>query len=94
MRPRRGRRRDGDAAHPIVGGAAADGAPSGAENDRYAVARERGIYERVAAPNPLRIEDIVQRIVDNRARFEKRNAKREKKELDYVTKQKTYVREL
>ena len=75
--------------------AAADGrAPSGAENDRYAVARERGIYERVAAPNPLRIEDIVQRIVDNRARFEKRNAKREKKELDYVTTQKTYVREL
>ena len=75
-------------------GADANGAPPGAENDRYALARERGIYERVAAPNPLRIEDIVQRIVDNRARFEKRNAKREQKELEYVTKQKTYVQEL
>ena len=69
-----------------------------AQAGTYAAAADDGepdaAWIAVAAPNALRIEDIVQRIVDNRARFERRNAKREKKELDYVTKQKTYVREL
>lgn len=62
--------------------------------DRWATARELGIFRAAPSAHPLSTEDIVQRIFTNRVRYEKRNAGREKKELDYVTKQKTYVREL
>ena len=43
---------------------------------------------------PLRLADIVTRIIDNRTRYEARNAKREKKELKYITSEKTYIPEL
>ena len=39
----------------------------------------------------LRLSDIVSRVVNNRARFEARNLKREKRELNYMLNQKTYV---
>jgi len=42
----------------------------------------------------LRATDIVTRIIENRKRFEARNAKREKKEITYMLHQKTYVEEL
>ena len=42
---------------------------------------------------PLRLEEIVRRIVDNRAKYEQRNATREKKELKYVQ-EKAFVEEL
>ena len=44
--------------------------------------------------HPLRLEEIVRRIVDNRAKYEQRNATREKKELNYVLHEKAYVEEL
>ena len=37
---------------------------------------------------------IVSRIIDNRARYEARNAKREKKELNYIHNEKRFVEEL
>ena len=40
------------------------------------------------------MDAIVERIIANRARFEARNAKREKKELHYMQNQKQFVREL
>ena len=62
--------------------------------DRYAVPRERGLFRSSEHQNPLRMADIVMRIIDNRTRFEARNLKREKKELNYVLHEKAYVEEL
>jgi len=62
--------------------------------DVYAVPKARGIYRTCARRPSLRLEDIVARIIANRQRFEARNAKRERKELDYVLNQKAYVEEL
>ena len=71
-------------------------APSPARQavDRYAVARGMGRYAQGERTHPLRLAGIVSRIVDNRRKYEARNAKREKKELDYVENQKVYVEEL
>jgi len=63
--------------------------------DRYAVPREQGMYRTIAQrSSTLRATDIVTRIIENRKRFEARNAKREKKEITYMLHQKTYVEEL
>lgn len=63
--------------------------------DRFAVPRAAGILQPTTAPRcSISQDDVVQRIVANRARYEKRNAKRGKKETDYLTKTKTYVEEL
>eukprot|EP00908_Phaeocystis_cordata_P019494 Transcript_3103.p1 GENE.Transcript_3103~~Transcript_3103.p1 ORF type:complete len:481 (-),score=217.42 Transcript_3103:93-1535(-) len=84
----------------VVGGVddneatAAGGVPE-ADEARYRVPRELGVFQQRHAPaDPLRLEQIVQRIVENRARYEKRNTTREKKELAYMQEQKTYVQEL
>ena len=68
------------------------GAPPKA--DRFAVPREMGILRRGEPRHPLRLADIVTRIIDNRTRYEARNAKREKKELNYMLHQKTFIEEL
>ena len=41
----------------------------------------------------MTLADIVARIIDNRARYEARNAKREKRELNYM-RDKTFIEEL
>ena len=71
------------------------GAPGGGDGggDRYAAARELGRYADAEQAHPLRLEEIVRRIVDNRAKYEQRNATREKKELKYVQ-EKAFVEEL
>ena len=48
----------------------------------------------MANRHPLRTSDIVTRIIDNRTRYEARNAKREPRELNYLQNEKTFVREL
>ena len=62
--------------------------------DRFAVPRAMGILRPGEPRLPLRLADIVTRIIDNRTRYEARNAKREKKELKYITSEKTYIQEL
>ena len=63
--------------------------------DRFAVPRMMGILHLGETQRyPLRHADIVTRIIENRTRYEARNAKREKKELDYMRNQKTYIEEL
>ena len=63
--------------------------------DRFAVPRVMGILHLGETQRyPLRHADIVTRIIENRTRYEARNAKREKKELDYMRNQKTYIEEL
>ena len=69
-------------------------AGSAGSADRYAVPREMGILRRSERRHPLRLPQIVARIIDNRARFEARNLKREKRELNYMLTQKTYIEEL
>ena len=58
-----------------------------------AAARELGRYADAEQAHPLRLEEIVRRIVDNRAKYEQRNATREKKELKYVQ-EKAFIEEL
>jgi len=62
--------------------------------DRFAVPRELGILHEGEMRHSLRLCDIVARIMENRARYEARNAKREKKELNYMLNQKTFIAEL
>ena len=62
--------------------------------DPHAVSKETGIYRPCGKPSTLRLAEIVTRIIANRQRYEARNAKRERKELDYVLNQKAYVEEL
>jgi len=62
--------------------------------DPYAVPKAKGLYVACTKQPVLRLADIVERIITNRQRFEARNAKRERKELDYVLNQKVYVEEL
>eukprot|EP00316_Scyphosphaera_apsteinii_P008736 CAMPEP_0119314484 /NCGR_PEP_ID=MMETSP1333-20130426/32898_1 /TAXON_ID=418940 /ORGANISM="Scyphosphaera apsteinii, Strain RCC1455" /LENGTH=476 /DNA_ID=CAMNT_0007319599 /DNA_START=226 /DNA_END=1656 /DNA_ORIENTATION=+ len=62
--------------------------------DRYAAARQCGASIYIQQTRSLRTDDIVNRIIEGRQRFEKRNGKREMKELHYIQHEKSYVREL
>jgi hypothetical protein len=79
-----------DAGRPSVN---VNGRPS-IPTDPHAVPKEKGIYRPCGKPTTLRLAEIVTRIIANRQRYEARNAKRERKELDYVLNQKAYVEEL
>ena len=68
--------------------------PSAASVDRFAIPREMGILRPGERRHPLRMTDIVTRIIENRTRYEARNAKREKKELNYMLNEKTFIEEL
>eukprot|EP00455_Lapot_gusevi_P021212 TRINITY_DN222_c0_g1_i3.p1 TRINITY_DN222_c0_g1~~TRINITY_DN222_c0_g1_i3.p1 ORF type:complete len:251 (+),score=92.21 TRINITY_DN222_c0_g1_i3:43-753(+) len=61
--------------------------------DPYAAAKLRGIYVQVETTVPLTTPDVVERIIGNRIKYERRNASREKKELDYI-KNRQYVAEI
>ncbi len=61
---------------------------------RYALPQERGIYRRLPSPSLTTTRSIVQRIVDNRAAFEARNAKKVASEAAYYSASKDYVKEV
>lgn len=61
---------------------------------RYALPRERGILRLLPSPSSVTTQSIIQRIVDNRAAFEARNAKKVASEEAYYSKSKDYVQEL
>ena len=62
--------------------------------DCYAEVKAMGIYREIDTSYLLETEDVVERIVENRLKYEKRNAKRSVKEKDYLTGQKQYVAEI
>lgn len=62
--------------------------------DPYAVAKELGIYKEIETSRSLSTDDVVHRLIDNRLKYENRNAKRSVKELNYLKGQKTYVAEI
>ena len=66
----------------------------GVRDDCYAEVKAMGIYREIDTSYLLETEDVVERIVDNRLKYEKRNAKRSVKEKDYLTGQKQYVAEI
>lgn len=61
--------------------------------DPYTVAAELNIVRQVQSRSELTVEKILQRIVQNRDAYVKRNEKKEAAELEYVTKHKKYVQE-
>ena len=63
-------------------------------DDCYSEVKAAGIYREIDTSYLLETEDVVERIVDNRLKYEKRNAKRSVKEKDYLTGQKQYVAEI
>ena len=62
--------------------------------DPYAEVKELGMYREIDTSYLLETEQVVERIVDNRLKFEKRNEKRSAKEKTYLTSQKQYVQEI
>lgn len=64
------------------------------ESARYALPRERGMFKLLPSPSGTTTVSIIQRIVDNRAAFEARNAKKVASETAYYTASKDYVKEV
>ena len=57
------------------------------------VPRSMGILKVFESPSPLRVSDIIQRIMDHREEFTKRNKSKAAKEAAYITSQKHFVEE-
>lgn len=62
--------------------------------ERYAVPRALGKFVQGERAHPLCMVDIVRRIIENRGKYEIRNAKRERRERDWYENEKAYVEEL
>jgi len=52
--------------------------------DPYEVPKSLGIYKEVKSTNGLTTTDLIQRIIDNRIKYESRNKKKEAKEVKYI----------
>jgi len=52
------------------------------------------MYREIDSSNSLNTETVVERIIQNRLKYEKRNEKRTVKELNYLTTQKQFIREI
>jgi ethanolamine-phosphate cytidylyltransferase len=63
-------------------------------NDPYAAIRNLNIYQEIETSHFLRTSDVVERIINNRLKYEKRNEKRSAKEVAYLTNQKQFIAEL
>lgn len=61
---------------------------------RYALPRERAMFRLLPSPSATTTRSIIQRIMDNRAAFEARNAKKVASEAAYYTTSKDYVKEV
>ena len=65
----------------------------GGDAEAYVTARERGMFKSVRSGSTLTTEELVARIIANRARFVERNTSKEAAEREYM-KRKTYVKEV
>ena len=54
---------------------------------RYAYPKQQGVFRELPSPCSTTTRDIIKRIVDNRAAFEARNAKKVASEAAYYAKQ-------
>jgi len=55
-----------------------------ADDDPFAVPRKLGILKTVSSPRKITTSEIVQRIINNRQKYEERNRKKEAKELKEI----------
>jgi ethanolamine-phosphate cytidylyltransferase len=78
----------------VVRGTVHEALDKSSEEDRYSLARERGIIRELTSPVDVTSATLIRRIVQNRAQFEERQAKKVKSEADYYTSAKTYVNEI
>lgn len=62
--------------------------------DPYSVPRELGILGLVDSASDISVEQILRRVADNRDAYIKRNEKKEKGQLEYITKHKKFVEEV
>jgi ethanolamine-phosphate cytidylyltransferase len=62
--------------------------------DPYKLVKELGKYSEIDSESALTTDQVVNRIIDNRLKYENRNANRSKKEVNYLTGQKQYVAEV
>ncbi len=61
--------------------------------DPYNAVKAAGKYVEIDSSSSLSTNDVITRIIENRLKYENRNANRSKKELNYLTGQKEYVEE-
>jgi len=52
--------------------------------DPYELPKKMGTYQEVKSTPDMNTSDIVRRIIDNRLKYEERNKKKEKKEINYI----------
>ncbi|WIA11990.1 hypothetical protein OEZ85_012071 [Tetradesmus obliquus] len=78
----------------VVRGSITETRGTDSDDARYALPRQRGIFRQLASPSKVVTASIIQRIVDNRAAFEARNAKKVASEQAYYTNSKDYVKEV
>jgi ethanolamine-phosphate cytidylyltransferase len=64
--------------------------------DPYYEAKKMGIYKEIDSTKFLSTSEVIERIIENRLKFEKRNTKRSAKEVDYLTqkKEREYISEI
>ena len=65
-----------------------------AQEDAYAVPKAMGIFQEIETTHSLNTDNVVHRLIENRLKYENRNAKRSVKELNYLSGQKTYIAEI
>jgi ethanolamine-phosphate cytidylyltransferase len=61
---------------------------------RYDLPRKRNMFKPLPSASSITTRSIIQRIVDNRAAFEARNAKKVASEAAYYQSSKDYVQEV
>ena len=57
------------------------------------VPRSMGILKVFESPSRLRVSDIIQRVMDHREQFTKRNKSKAAKEATYISSQKQFIEE-
>ena len=64
------------------------------EKARYRIPREKGSLRMLASPSEMTSERLIQRVVENRAAIEERQAKKTLSEQKYYSAKKAYVQEI
>eukprot|EP00879_Flechtneria_rotunda_P030492 GHRR01033130.1.p1 GENE.GHRR01033130.1~~GHRR01033130.1.p1 ORF type:complete len:389 (+),score=115.52 GHRR01033130.1:193-1359(+) len=79
----------------VVRGSVSETAGRGTgDSTRYALPCQKGMFKQLPSPSNITTRSIIQRIVDNRAAFEARNAKKVASENAYYSTSKDYVKEV
>lgn len=78
----------------VVRGSVHESGDASSERGRYEVPVARRTFRRLESPSPVTSATVIRRIVDNRAMYEARNAKKGASEASYYAASKQYVHEV